>query len=193
VELTGAQPLVAVSVVVDNNPSPLVGDFHLGAAFVPQLLKMRVRVNDFTLIHVVAETADGKLHLVSKYVKAAGGCPAPSTDASADVIARMGKMQLRRDRMLEASLVGAQLLISHPNFNGVQRDPLSGKYTPARYLEHVSVSVGGVKAFDLDSGISTREDPAISFTYRTVGNGAVDVKAQDSSSAEFSHHFDALD
>jgi sulfur-oxidizing protein SoxY len=192
VELTGDRPVVAVSVVIDNNPSPLVGTFHLGPAFARQPLKMRVRVDEFTLVHAVAEAGDGKLYAVSRYVKAAGGCSAPDAVASTDALARMGKMQLRRERGLDASLVPAQLLISHPNYNGMQQDPKSGQYTPARYLEKVSVTVGGVKAFDLESGISMSEDPSISFTYHAKDGAAVEVKATDSSSATFSHHFDAL-
>lgn len=192
VELTGDRHVAAVSVVVDNNPSPLVGTFRLGPAFAQQTLKLRVRVNEFTLVHAVAEMDDGKLYAVARYVKAAGGCSAPSAVASSEIIARMGKMQLHRERVADASLVPAQLLISHPNFSGMQQNPSTGDYTPARYLERVSVSVGGAKAFDLDSGISMSEDPAISFTYVAKGDGAVDVKAKDSSSAEFSQHFNAF-
>ena len=36
------------------------------------------------------------------------------------------------------------------------------------------------------------EDPSISFTYRAKDGGAFDIKALDSSSTEFSQHFDAL-
>jgi len=190
VELSGDRHILAVSVVVDNNPSPLAGTFHLGPAFAQQTLKMRVRVNEYTLVHAIAEADDGRLYSVARYVKAAGGCSAPDAVASNDVVARIGKMQLRRERVADASLVPAQLMISHPNYNGMQQNPVTGDYTPARYLERVSVNVGGTKAFDLDSGISMSEDPAISFTY--VGNGAVDVSARDSSTAEFSQHFDSL-
>ena len=193
IELTGGDKrVVAVSLVVDNNPSPLAGQFRLGPAFAPQALKMRIRVNEFTLVHAVAETEDGKLYSVARYVKAAGGCSAPDAVASSDALARMGKMQLRRERGIDASLVPTQLLISHPNYSGMQQDPKTGEYTPARYLEKVSVSVGGAKAFDLESGISMSEDPAITFTYVAGNNGAVEVKARDSSAAEFSQQFNAL-
>ena len=192
VELSGDKHIVAVSVVVDNNPSPLAGTFRLGPAFAQQTLKMRVRVNEFTLIHAVAETDDGKLYAVARYVKAAGGCSAPSAVASAEIMERMGKMQLRRERGIDASRVPAQLLISHPNFSGMQQNAATGDYTPARYLERVSVSVGGKKAFDMEGGISMSEDPAISFTYVPSGDGAIEVKAQDSASAKYSQHFDGL-
>ena len=84
------------------------------------------------------------------------------------------------------------MLISHPNYNGMQRDPGTGGYTPPRYLKSVAVSVGGVRAFDLDSGISLSEDPSISFTYAPQGDGVVEVVARESSSAVFSEHFDAM-
>lgn len=191
VELIGDRPIAAVSVVVDNNPMPLAGRFRLGPAFAQQELKMRVRVNEFTLIHAVAETDDGKLYAVSRYIRAAGGCSAPDATASADVLARMGKMQLRRERSQDASLVPSRLLISHPNYSGMQQNA-SGDYTPARYLERITVSVGGAKVFDMESGISLSEDPSIAFTYVAKGNGEVEVKALDSSSTQFSQHFDPL-
>lgn len=192
VELTGDKRIVALSVVVDNNPSPLAGTFKFGPAFAQNVLKMRIRVNEFTLVHAVAEMDDGKLYQVSKFVKAAGGCSSPSAVASEDVMTRIGKMQLRRERGIDATSVPAQLMISHPNFSGMQQDAKTGDYTPARYLEKVSVSVGGAKVFDLESGISLSEDPAISFAYKASGDGAVEIKAQDSSAAQFSEHFNAL-
>jgi sulfur-oxidizing protein SoxY len=192
VELTGGKHVATLSLVVDNNPAPLVGTFRLGPAFAQQGVKVRVRVNNFTLVHAVAETDDGKLFAVARYVKAAGGCSSPSTGESAETLARIGKMQLRRTRLSESANVPAQLLISHPNYNGMQRDPGTGGYTPPRYLKGVAVSVGGVKAFDLDSGISLSEDPSISFTYAPQGDGVVEVVARDSSSAVFSEHFDAM-
>ena len=192
IELTGDKRIKALSVVVDNNPSPLAGTFTFGPAFAQNILKMRIRVNEFTLVHAVAEMEDGKLYQVAKFVKAAGGCSSPSAVASDDVLSRLGKMQLRRERGIDAASVPAQLMISHPNFSGMQQDAKTGEYTPARYLEKVSVSVGGAKVFDLESGISLSEDPAISFAYKANGDGAVDIKAQDSSSAQFSEHFNAL-
>lgn len=190
IEIIGDAPIVAVSLVIDNNPMPLAGTFRLGPAFARQPIKTRVRINEFTLVHAVAETADGRLHSVARYVKAAGGCSAPSATQSPEILARLGKMQLRRERTADASVVPAQLLISHPNFSGMQQNPTTGEYTPARYLERVSVSVGGIKVFDLDAGFSLSEDPAVSFTYN--GQGEVAVTASDSASAQFAQRFEPL-
>ncbi len=192
VELNLPQRVVALSLVIDNNPSPLVGTFHLGPAFTPKLLKVRVRVNDYTLIHAVAETEDGTLYETSQYMKVAGGCSAPGGGDPAEVAARMGKMQLRRTRGIDGVKVPAELMISHPNYNGMQMDPATRGYTPVRYLQKITVSTVGVRIFDMDGDISMSEDPVIGFGYTPAGDGAVDVLARDSSGAAFSHHFEAL-
>lgn len=192
IDIAGTQPLKSVSLIIDNNPAPLAGTFRFGPAFVQKTLKMRVRINEYTQVHAVAEADDGKLYMISKFVKAAGGCSAPSAVASQETLDRMGHMQLRRERALDPGSVPAQLMISHPNFSGMQRDAKTGDYTPARYLETVTVSVGGAKAFDLETGISMSEDPAISFAYRPQGDGAIEVKANDSSSAKFARRFEPL-
>jgi sulfur-oxidizing protein SoxY len=191
VELHTQKPVKAVTVFIDNNPAPVVGTFRFGPAIAPDQIKFRVRINDFTPIHAVAETVDGTLLASSSYVKAAGGCSAPATGQTAEAAARLGQMQLRRTRPLDGAGVPSQLLISHPNYNGMQ--VLSnGGYIAARYLDTVTVKSGGITVFELQSDISMSEDPAINFTYTPSGDGTVDVVAHDSSGAEFKHHFEPL-
>ncbi len=192
VRLDTQKHIVALTLFVDNNPAPLVGTFHFGPAMSPTQIKLRVRVNVFTPIHAVAETADGTLLTASRYVKAAGGCSAPSSGESAEAVARIGQMQLNRQRPLEGSVIPAQLLISHPNYNGMQMNPGGADFIPPRYLETVSVKTGGVKVFDLDSNISLSEDPVINFSYTPAGDGGVDVEAHDSTGGAFARHFAPL-
>jgi sulfur-oxidizing protein SoxY len=191
VELHTQKHVKTVTVFIDNNPAPVVGAFRFGPAISPDQIKFRVRINDYTLVHAVAETEDGTLLAASHYVKAAGGCSAPATGQTAESAARLGQMQLRRTRPLDGTGVPAQLLISHPNYNGMQSTP-SGGFVPARYLDTVAVKTGGVTVFELQSDISLSEDPVINFTYTPSGDGGVDVVAHDSSGAEFKRHFDAL-
>ena len=42
------------------------------------MIETRVRVDQYTNVHAVAETADGKLFVSTVFVKAAGGCSAPT-------------------------------------------------------------------------------------------------------------------
>ena len=191
VELHAKKRVTAVTVFIDNNPAPVVGTFRFGPAISPDRIKFRVRINDYTLVHAVAETEDGALLAAEHYVKAAGGCSAPASGQTAETVARMGQMQLHRTKPLDGAGVPSQLLISHPNYNGMQSTP-SGGFIPARYLDTVSVKSGGVTVFELQSDISLSEDPVINFTYTPSGDGGVDVVAHDSSGAEFKRHFDPL-
>ena len=191
IQLATTKRAVAVTLFIDNNPAPLAGVFRFGPAISPEQIKLRVRVNDFTPVHAVVEVEDGTLLAASHYVKAAGGCSSPSTGQSDEIAARMGQMQLRRTRPRDGAAIPSQLLISHPNYNGMQSAP-SGGAVPARYLETVSVKTGGVSVFELKSDISMSEDPVIGFAYSPAGDGGVDVVARDSAGAEFTHHFEPL-
>ena len=192
VELNLPTRVTAISLVVDNNPSPLAGTFHFGPAFTQKFLKMRVRVNDYTFVHAVAETENGVLYTTSQYIKVSGGCSAPGLGNPAEVLARIGRMQFRRTRAVEGVRVPAELMISHPNYNGMQMDSAKNSFTPARYLQNVTVATGGVSIFDLEGDISMSEDPVISFGYTPAGDGAIDVLARDSMGGVFSRHFEAL-
>src|SRR5262245_703806 len=48
--LTGGNTIKAVYLFIDNNPSPLAGRFVFGPAADPSTLKMRVRINEYTLV-----------------------------------------------------------------------------------------------------------------------------------------------
>ena len=192
VELNLPTRVTAISLVVDNNPSPLAGTFHFGPAFTQKFLKVRVRVNDYTLIHAVAETEDGVLYTTSRYIKVSGGCSAPGLGNPAEILARIGRMQFRRTRAVEGVKVPAELMISHPNYNGMQMDRAKSNFTPARYLQNVTVTTGGVSIFDLEGDISMSEDPVIGFGYTPADDGAIDILARDSMGSVFSRHFEAL-
>ena len=85
----------------------------------------------------------------------------------------------------------AQLLIRHPNFNGMQRDPATQGYTPARFLKTIDISLDGETVLHADSDISLAADPAITFGLNAQGNkGKLAIKASDSTDAVFEHSFD---
>jgi len=83
----------------------------------------------------------------------------------------------------------ADLLISHPNFNGMQMNPVTRLYTPARYVQSVSVTQGGQSVFTMQGDISLAEDPAISFGFRPAGAAPLDVEVSDSAKAVFHQSF----
>ncbi len=183
----------AIWLMVDGNPSPLVGAFHFGPAADPHSLRTRVRVDQYTLIHAVAETEDGRLFSAARYVKAAGGCSAPSSKDPEVAMSRLGQMRLRLEGepvLTPGNTVTANLMISHPNNNGMQMDQISHLYIPPRYIQDIKVTYGGEKVMEVESDISMSEDPVITFGLRINGDGPVHVDVEDSSHALFHKDFD---
>ena len=132
-----------VHLIVDENPAPVAGVFHLFPESGSATIGTRIRVNEYTNLHAVAETSDGQLYVVERFVKAAGGCSAPGLKDKEVAMARLGKMQLKPMTQFAPGEVNeAQLLISHPNYTGMQIDQLSRLWIPPDYVRSVKVSFG---------------------------------------------------
>ncbi len=175
--------------VIDDNPSPLAAHFVLGPLADARKIATRVRIDDYTYLHAVAETADGRLYATARFIKAAGGCSAPATKDQALALQRLGKMKLTLGTRSQSDMpVGAKLLISHPNNSGMQMDPLTRNYVPADFIQTVKVSYDGQSVFKLESDIAISEDPAFNFSFRpsNPGNaGVLTAEILDSSQRHF--------
>ena len=194
VTLSGNKPIKAVYLVIDGNPSPLAGTFHFGPASVPHQLKTRVRVEQYTLMHAVAETTDGGLYVATRYVKAAGGCSAPMGENQAQAMKHIGRMKLRLFGAVQPGKAStAELLIWHPNNNGMQMDQITHYYIPARFIENITVTEGGRLVFSLDSDISLSSNPAITFGFMPLKGMPLKVVVKDSTHAVFRHSFPVED
>lgn len=177
--------------VIDDNPAPIAAHVTFGPAGDPQSLKLRVRVNQYTFMHAIEETQDGALYETHRFVKASGGCSAPSGSYDGEALAQIGQMKLRLlGELQEGHSREAQLLIRHPNFNGMQRDEATKGYTPARFLKTIDVTLDGEKVLQLESDISLAADPAITFGVNARAKGKLSIKARDSENAVFEHDFD---
>src|SRR6202022_4757648 len=73
-----APDIVGLYLVIDDNPSPLAAHFLFGPLADKREIATRVRIDDYTYLHAVAETADGRLYSAARFVKAAGGCSGPA-------------------------------------------------------------------------------------------------------------------
>jgi len=189
--MTGAKPVRGVYLIIDDNPAPLAAHFVFGPKADPRDLKLRVRVNAYTNIHAVAETQDGQLHAATKFVKAAGGCSAPAGADDTAALADIGRMKLRvigdfaADKPLQA-----QLMIRHPNFNGMQMNQITRYFTPARFIRTIDATYDGAQVFHLDADISLSTDPVITFGFVPHEKGQMKVVALDSSNTVFDRSFD---
>jgi sulfur-oxidizing protein SoxY len=172
--------------VIDNNPSPLAGLFRFGPLADPRVLTTRVRVDDYTDLHAVAETTDGSLYATARFIKAAGGCSAPAGKDPAVALQRLGKMKLtyRSGADLEKP-VAALLLISHPNNSGLQIDQLTRNYIPADFIRSIKITYNGEAVLSVESDISLSEDPSLGFGFVPLVSGTLDVEVDDSMQRHF--------
>ena len=192
---------VGLTLIVDTNPAPVAATFTFGDGFRKgadigeRNFETRIRLDSFSHVRAVLETADGKLHMSAKYVIGAGGCSAaPSKDAEA-ALADLGRIDIRTTA---ADARGpawreTRVMIRHPNFTGLQMDPISRGYVPARFVNELEVSTGGKVLFRMEGGISISENPHFRFSYGAAGDEPVEVKATDTTGAEFSERSQSRD
>ena len=190
-DFPGDKPIKSVYLIIDDNPSPLAAHLTFGPKADPRNLKLRVRVDAYTNLHAVAETRDGVLYSSSRFIKASGGCSAPAGPDDAAALSQIGLMKLRLLAPFAAGKpLQAQLMIRHPNFNGMQMNQLTRFYTPARFIRTIDATYEGGSVFHLDSDISLSTDPVITFGFVPQQKGQIKVIARDSSNATFDHSFD---
>jgi sulfur-oxidizing protein SoxY len=180
-----AQQVEALYFVIDNNPSPLAAVFHFGPAADRHEVATRVRIDDYTYLHAIAETADGSLYAAERFIKAAGGCSAPAGNDPALALARLGKMKISLAPR-EGATQTVSLLISHPNSSGLQIDQVTRNYIPADFIRKVHVSVAGATVLDVDGDIALSEDPNFRFALPAASAGDLTVEVDDSDQRHFS-------
>jgi sulfur-oxidizing protein SoxY len=156
-------------------------------------LSTRVRIDDYTNVHAVAELSDGRLYATARFVKAAGGCSAPAAKLEADSIP-LGTMRFRQFATAEDTAPGlreAQLQIRHPNYTGMQMDQVTRLYVPAHFVDKVRVWQGDDLLLTIESGISISENPAFRFDYRPNGAGSFRAEMDDSEGKSFKQEWPA--
>jgi sulfur-oxidizing protein SoxY len=174
--------------VVDRNPGPLAGTFH----FTPQNgradLDLRVRINEYTPVRAIAETSDGELHMSRRFVKASGGCSAPASGDIDAALARLGRMKIRTTADAPPGEPRQiQLLVSHPNTNGLQMDQLTGLYTPARFVNAVRVTFDGSEIFSAETSFAISENPSFGFYFVPTRAGELTAEVTDTDGQRFVH------
>lgn len=188
---TAARHIQNLYLVIENNPSPVAAVFHFSGAHPWHTLSTRVRVNAYTDLRAIAELSDGELYMVNNYVKASGGCSAPSIKDPTAATAQLGRMKFRLPETYEPGrLLPAQLLIKHPNSSGLQFDQVARYYIPADFVRTIQVTYNGEEVFSADTDISISEDPSIRFGFVPENAGVLEVHVKDSKGRTFSHSVD---
>lgn len=162
--------LKSLSLFIDKNPDPKVATLTYGPAAGTggeRNFSTRVRVDNFSHVRAVLELEDGSLHMATKFLAAAGGCAAmQAKDPEADV-AGMGKTIVRTFQPALSSnpIWSGQVMIKHPNHNGMQLDINTAKFIPALFVKEMMVERDGELVFKLDSTFSISTNPNFRFTF----------------------------
>ena len=183
-----------ITLVIDQNPAPVAAVFHLGPRSGLASISTRVRVNAYSHVRAIAETNDGELFMVSRFVKASGGCSAPALKDQDQSLANLGKMRLRYFTPKESAgstpapqeVREAQLMIRHPNYSGLQMDQITRYYIPAHFVREIEVRQGGDLILSVEGAISLSEDPSVRFHFRSNGAEPINVRIQDTEDQIFS-------
>ena len=177
---TESRRVVAITLVIDQNPAPMAAKFELGPDAHVSEISTRVRVNNYTDVHAVAELSDGKLYMVKTFVKASGGCSAPAAKNADEANNHLGQIKYRQfARPEQASADGTrevQIMIGHPNNSGLQMDQVTRLYIPAFFIDQLKLWQDDGLVLAMEGGISISEDPNLRFTY--VSNGAKTFRAE---------------
>jgi sulfur-oxidizing protein SoxY len=169
-----------VTLVIDQNPAPVAATFVMGSGASVSAISTRVRIDSYTNVHAVAELSDGTLYMTKTFVKASGGCSAPTAKSSDEGKVSLGQMRFRQlakqQNGATPSMREAQIMVRHPNNSGLQMDQLTRLYVPAFFVRELRIWQGDQLLLSMEGGISLSEDPNVRFGYRP--NGATMFRAE---------------
>jgi len=179
----------SLTLIVDENPSPVVSKFNFTPKIGNASLTTRIRIDKYTYVRAVVEMNNGEKYMNANFVKAAGGCSAPSLADMDAVMARLGKMKMKFFEMGNSnSLSKAQFLISHPNYSGLQFNQLTRAEIPAHFVNYIKVEQNDELIFEAYPDISLSEDPAITFHFQDSGS-PLKVTVDDSEGNNYAGDF----
>jgi sulfur-oxidizing protein SoxY len=185
--------ILAITLVIDQNPAPMAARFELGADASVSEISTRVRVNSYTDVHAVAELSDGELYMTKTFVKASGGCSAPAAKNADEAKARLGQMRFRQfAKSADGPQSGAreaQIMIGHPNNSGLQMDQVTRLYVPAFFINELRIWQDDALVLAMEGGISISEDPNVRFSYMPNGAKRIRVEAKDTEGHVFQNEW----
>jgi len=180
----------SLTLIIDKNPNPMVAKFSFGPAAGSggeRSISTRVRVDDFSHVRAILETEDGTLHMATKFVQAAGGCAAMQAKDPDTENVDLGKMLVKTfpPALSTAPLFEGQVMLKHPNSNGMQLDIGTGGTIPARFVKEMTVKRGNDLVFRMESTFSISTNPNFRFTFGRGGDNELDVAIVDTDGAVF--------
>ncbi len=172
---------------VDANPIPLTATYHLTDALGNFQLSTRIRFETDAYVRLVGETADGKLYLASREIRAAGGCGGTVENDEAATRAAAGKIKMKVDEVKIGAATPATFNIKHVMRTGLQRDLVSQGFVPPFYINKTEFKYNGKPVMTVDVGVGTAEDPYFKFNFVPTEPGKLEVLATDNEGKTFKY------
>lgn len=189
--MTDKHYIKSVSVFVDANPVPLAAVFHFTPDSGKAEIASRIRLESNSLVHVVAESSDGKFYVNAIEVKASGGCAGATPGDDAAAMAAAGQMKMALVAPVKLKGVNqARLLIRHPMYTGLQRNLLTNGFRPAFFINRIEVTYHGKPVLAADTFIGISENPSIEFGFVAEQPGALHVVIHDNAGGTYRHSMD---
>ncbi len=180
--------IASVTLVLDENPMPVSAVIRLTAPLPRFRFDATLRINGPTPVHVIAETADGRLFVTEGFVKTSGqgACAAPPGTDPALALETLGEMVIGIGHATASDplsgLTGKEmdlsLGISHPSHSGMQMDQITLLFIPMRYVENVEIDLDGKSYAEVTGSISLSENPELTLSIPSATRG-VDVTMTD--------------
>ena len=180
--------ITKVHLVIDMNPSPYSGTFKFATNLDQIELATRIRLDAYTKVRVIAETKKGDYFMAANFVKGSGGCAAPPLGNLENMIANAGKIKIKVKNVEEKDgIAEAKIMILHPQFNGLQANPVTTEMIPAYFIHNVEVTYNDKIVMALESDISISQDPTFRFNFPVGEGGDLKIIAKDTDDNEYSY------
>lgn len=172
--------------VVDKNPVPVASTFTFEPNRGWQTLDTELRVNEYSMMRIIAQLNDGSLHMDSSFIKAVGGCSAPPTSYDRSDVTKFGSFEASIKNLLDPKVPAqARIRINHPNASGMQFDQMTRTYIPAHYIHTMGAEFNGDPLFTVETNFSFSQDPVLGFNFEPDVDGKLMMYALDSKNNRF--------
>jgi sulfur-oxidizing protein SoxY len=180
-----------IYVLVDANPIQLASTYHLTDLLGNFQIATRIRMETDSYVRLVGESADGKLYMTKREIRAAGGCGVTVENNETEVRAAAGKIKLNVESPVKfGSATPATFNIRHVMRTGLQRDLVSQGFVPAFYINKAIFTYNGKEVMTVDVNVGTSEDPYMKFNFIPDAPGKFEVVATDNEGKTFSHQIE---
>ena len=180
-----------IYVIVDANPIQLAAIYHLTDLLGNFNLETRIRMETDSFVRLVGETADGKLYMAKREIRAAGGCGGTVENDEAKTRAEAGKIKMNVEDPVKVGAINTAVFnIRHVMRTGLQRDLVSQGFVPAFYINKTDFKYNGKPVMTVDVGVGTSENPYMKFKFTPDAPGKLEVTATDNEGKSFSHAVD---